>query len=243
MKPKINKKDLSMLITIIAIIAVVIFSGCVGEEKPTEKQGETVTVIDDAGRTVTINTPIESFVYHGHNSYIYETLRAIGVGDRIVGTSDRFVTAGKSRYSEAYFPKLVNFTNVGLLKSPDYEVINVLKPDVVISDEESYYDRDKTPRIPVIAIDVKPTTFKENTMKYGYLFNKEKEAKKYIDWYNKWENEIKNRTEDISDDEKPLVYIGYYDTVEYGSKTFQVPAKDNYRNIMVHTAGGRGMGD
>lgn len=239
MNGKRKIKDLSIVIAVIAIMTVATCFECKSEEK----QGESVTVVDDAGRTVTIKTPIESFVYHGHNSYIYETLRAIGVSNRIIGTSDRFVTAGKSRYSEAYFPELVNFTNVGLLQSPDYEIINTLRPDVVISDEESYYEQEKTPRIPVIAIDVKPASFKENTMKYGYLFEKEEEAKKYVDWYNTWENEIKRRTESISEDEKPLVYIGYYDAVKYGSKTFQLPAKENYRNVMIHMAGGRGMGD
>lgn len=242
-KAKISKKELGMLIAVAAIITAVIFSGCIEEEKPTEKQGKTVTIIDDAGRTVTIHTPIKSFVYHGHNSYVYETLRALGVRDRIIGATDRFVTPGKWRYSEAYFPELVNFTDVGLLKSPDYELINTLKPDVVFTDEERCYDADKTPGIPVIALDVKPTTFKENTMKYGYLFNKEKEAKEYIDWYNKWENVIKNRTKDIPEDKKPLVYIGYYNAVKYGSKTFQLPARDNYRNVIVRMAGGRGMGD
>lgn len=243
MKSKIHKTGLGYLITVLVIIGIGIFLGCISEKEPIEKQGETVTIIDDAGRTVTINIPIKSFVYHGHNSYVYETLRAINVSERIIGITDRFVRPGKYRYSEAYFPELINLTNVGLLKSPDYEVINTIKPDVLITDEERYYEAEKTPYIPVIALDVKPTTFRENTMKYGYLFNKEKEAKEYIDWYNKWENEIRRQIGDIPENEKPLVYIGYYDAVKYGSKVFQVPARDNYRSVMVHMAGGRTLGD
>ena len=243
MKSKKNQEKLSLLILGVFLISIGVFSGCKNENRNTETQGETVTVIDDAGRTVIINMPVESFAYHGHNSYVYETLRAINAGDKIIGVSDRFVTKGKSRYCEAYFPELIGFKNVGLLKTPDYEVINILRPDVVISDEESYYDKDKTPGIHVIAIDVRQTTFKDNTMKFGYLFGKEKEAKKYIDWYNKWENEIKTRIKGLADDEKPFVYIGYYDAVKYGSTTFQVPSKYNYRSAMVHMAGGRTLGD
>ena len=48
---------------------------------------------------------------------------------------------------------------------------------------------------------------------------------------------------DIAAEERPLVYIGYYDAVKYGSNTFQLPARDNYRNLMIDMAGGRGMGD
>jgi len=199
-----------------------------------------LTIIDDTGEAVTLSTPIESFIYHGHNSYIYETLRAIDVADRIVGASDRFVTPGKCRYSEAYYPELCGFTNVGILKSPDYEVVNNLRPDVVITDAEEYYDRTKTPDIPVIANDVRLANFREATMKYGYIFDRVDEAKAYIDWYDGWEETVNEKVETISDDKKPLVYIGYY---KPGSTSFQVPARDNYRAVMVHRAGGKYIGD
>lgn len=239
-KMKVTRREFAKyMLAGAATLAGVSFLGCM-EKSPTEKQGEPRTIMDDTGRTVTISTPIESFVYHGHNSYAYETLRAIGAADRIVGITDRFVTPGRYRYSEAYFPELIGLTNVGLLKSPDYEVINNLKPDVVLTDEERYYDREKTPRIPLIAMDVKLKSFRENTMKYGYLFDRVEEAKEYINWYNDWENEIKKRTEGFSEDEKPLVYIGYYMP---GRKSFQVPAKDNYRSVMVRMAGGKYIGD
>ena len=235
--------NVGLLISMFTSMTLAISATCYSQESSSRDQGEFVTFTDDAERSVKIQTPIESFVYHGHNSYVYETLRAIGVSDKIVGVSDRFTTAGGNRYSEAYFPELSGLKNVGLLKTPDYEVINTLKPDVVISDEERYYEQEKTPRVSMIALDVKPTTFKENTMKYGTLFDREEEAKEFVGWYSKWEDELQKRTAEISEEEKPLVYIGYYDAVKYGSKTFQLPAKDNYRNLMIHMAGGRGMGD
>ncbi|OFV68666.1 MAG: periplasmic binding protein [Candidatus Syntrophoarchaeum caldarius] len=201
---------------------------------------KTLTVIDDTGETVTLSEPVESFVYHGHNAYVYETLRAIGAADRIVGVSDRFVTPGKCRYSEAYFPELlVGCTNVGLLKSPDYEVVNTLRPDLVISDEEKYYDRTKTPGIPVIALDVKMEQFTENTMKYGYIFDKVEEAEEYINWRNGWRDTIEERTAGLSEDEKPLVYFGA--TYTPGSTTTAIYAE--YRGALVRLAGGKNLGD
>jgi iron complex transport system substrate-binding protein len=199
-----------------------------------------MTMIDDTGEVMKFFKPIESFVYHGHNSYIYETLRAIGVSDKIVGTSDRFVTPGKCRYSEAYYPELCGFTNVGILKSPDYEVVNNLKPDVVISDEEQYYDRTKTPDIPLIANDVRLSNFREATMKYGYIFDRVDEAEEYIDWFNDWEDVIDEKVETISEDEKPLILLCYFTP---GATSFSLPARDSYRSVMARKAGGDYIGD
>jgi iron complex transport system substrate-binding protein len=199
-----------------------------------------LTILDDTGEAVTISKPVESFVYHGHNSYIYETLRAIDVADRIVGVSDRFTNPTGYRYSKAYFPELCNLTNVGIITAPDYEVINNLRPDIVITDNEEYYDRTKTPGIPLIANDVMLSNFREATMKYGYIFDKVEEAEAYIDWYDGWEKTINEKTETLSEDEKPLVYIGSYTP---GTTSFQVPARDNYRAVMVRGAGGDYIGD
>ena len=169
-----------------------------------------MTLIDDTGEAVTVHKPIESFVYHGHNAYVYETMRAIDAADKIVGISDRFVTPGKARYSENYYPELVTgCTNIGLLNSPDYEVVNTLRPDVVLSDEERYYDRTKTPDIPVIAMDVRMGQFTESTMKYGYIFDKRDVAEEYIDWRNGWVSTISERTDGLTDDEQPLVFGAY----------------------------------
>ena len=199
-----------------------------------------MAMIDDTGEVLKFFKPVESFVYHGHNSYVYETLRAIGVADRLVGVSDRFVTPGKSRYSEAYYPELCGFTNVGILKSPDYEVVNNLKPDVVISDEEQYYDRTKTPGIPLIANDVRLANFRDATMKFGYIFDRVEEAEEYIAWFNDWEDVIDEKVETISEDKKPLILLCYF---KPGSTSFSLPARDSYRSLMARKAGGNYIGD
>jgi iron complex transport system substrate-binding protein len=202
------------------------------------KQKE-LTVEDDYGEAVTFRFPIERFIYHGHNAYVYETLRAIGVEDRLVGITDRFLTPGKARYSENYFPELMDMTNVGILKSPDYEVINELKPDAVITDEEEYLDRGKMPGIPVIAMDVKMEQFTENTRKYGYIFDKREEAEEYINWRNDWVSMIEEQVEGLSEDEKLLVYFGA--TYTPGSTTTAIYAE--YRGALVRLAGGKNLGD
>ena len=201
------------------------------------KQKE-LTVEDDFGTAVTFRFPIERFIYHGHNSYVYETLRALGVTDRLVGITHRFTEPGGSRYSENYYPELVGFTNVGILKSPDYEVINELEPDAVITDEKSYLESDKMPGISVIAMDVKMRQFTENTRKYGYIFDKREEADEYINWYKGWENQLNERTEELSEGDKRLAWYG-----KPSEKTCRVYAKDHYRNVLVSVAGANSLGD
>ena len=202
------------------------------------KQKE-LTVEDDFGAAVTFSFPIERFIYHGHNAYVYETLRAMDVEDRLVGITDRFLTPGKARYSENYFPELIGMTNVGILKSPDYEVINELKPDAVITDEERYLDREKMPGIPVIAMDVKMEQFTGNTRKYGYIFDKREAAEEYINWRNGWASMIEERVEGLSEDEKLLVYFGA--TYAPGSTTTGIYGE--YRGALVRLAGGKNLGD
>jgi len=197
-------------------------------------------VLDDAGRSVRIPEPVKSFVYHGHNSYVYETLRALGAADRIVGITDRFVTPGGNRYSKTYFPELLKITNVGSLDSVNYEVINNLAPSVVLTDALEYYDPTKTPDTVVVALDVNLTNPKEAAMKYGYIFGKVSEAKEYVNWYSDLENKIQERTKNIPESKRPLVYVSSYNV---DTTQFQVPAKDSYRAIMVKNAGGKYIGD
>jgi iron complex transport system substrate-binding protein len=200
-----------------------------------------LTVEDDFGEAITFRFPIERFIYHGHNAYVYETLRALGVEDRLVGITSRFAEPGGYRCSKNYFPELVGFTNVGILKSPDYEVINELRPDAVVTDEKRYLDMEKMPGIPVIAMDVKLAQFTENTRKYGYIFDKREEAEEYINWHNGLENMLRERIGGLSEDEKPLVYFdGWYTP---GKKSYSVYSKDHYRSLPVRVAGGNNLGD
>ncbi len=199
-------------------------------------------VFDDTARAVRVPEPVKSFVYHGHNSYVYETVRAIGAADKIIGITDRFVTPGGNRYSKSYFPELLsnNVANVGDLQAVNYEVINNLNPDVVLTDAAEYYDYAKTPDTAVVALDVNITNSKEACMRYGYIFGKVSEAKEYLNWYTNIENRIAEKTKDIAEADRPLVYVSSYNV---DTTKFQVPAKDNYRAIMAKNAGGRYLGD
>jgi iron complex transport system substrate-binding protein len=209
-------------------------------EKIINGSEEFLVVLDDTGSSIRIPEPVESFVYHGHNSYVYETVRAIGASDRIIGITGMFVRPGDYRYSEAYFPELSSVTNVGDTNSVNYEVINNLAPDVVLTDAREYYDPTKTPDTAVVALDVNISNSKEAAMRYGYIFGKVSEAKEYVNWMNDLENMIQEKTKDIPESKRPLTYINTYnkDTTKYS-----VPAKNNYRSLIAKNAGAKYIGD
>jgi iron complex transport system substrate-binding protein len=210
-------------------------------QKIIDGKEEILVVFDDTARSVEISEPVKSFVYHGHNSYVYETLRAIGASDKIIGITDRFVRPGGNRYSKTYFPELLSTVeSVGDLQAVNYEVVNNLNPDVILTDAREYYDHTKTPDTPVVALDVNITNSKEAAMRYGYIFGKESEAKEYVNWITEIENEISEKIKDIPESERPLAYFTGYNL----DKTkFSVPGTDSYRAVMIKNAGGKYMGD
>lgn len=203
---------------------------------------EFLVVQDDAGRTVRVDEPIDSFVYHGHNIFVFETLRSIGVSDKIVGVNSDYVTPGLSRYSETYFPELLSVENLGGLQAINYEVINNIKPDLIITDYLEYYDPTKTPDFPTIALDVNITNPKEATMRYGYIFGKVSKAEEYVSWMNDQEKKIKDRIDNIPESERCSVYVCQtlpnVETNKYAS-----PAKHHHYTQEVRNAGGLPIND
>jgi len=201
-----------------------------------------LVVMDDSGRTVKIAEPVESFVYHGHNIFVYETLRAIDVSDKIVGINSEYVTPGLSRYSETYFPELLKVENLGALQTINYEVINNIKPNLIITDYLEYYDPTKTPDFPTIALDVNITNPKEATMRYGYIFGKVSKAEEYVAWMDDQEKKIQEKIESIPESERESVYV-CVGLPDVNTNKYSTPAKHHHYCQQVRNAGGIPIND
>ncbi|MEA1906318.1 MAG: ABC transporter substrate-binding protein [Euryarchaeota archaeon] len=202
-----------------------------------------LTLIDDMDDVVTVAKPISSVVYVGHNAFVYETWRALGMADKIVGTTDRFIKPGGYRYSENYYPEMLSMRSVGTLAEPDFEEIVDIAPDLLYTDEEKYDIKDtaanKIPGLPVICMDIDPAQFTKNTRITGYVFDRRDEADEYIDWRNGWQDRIEDRTEGLSDGERPLVLMSSYTE---GSNEFSVRSGDSSFHPMIVGAGGKNIG-
>lgn len=203
---------------------------------------EFLVVRDDAGRTVRVDEPIDSFVYHGHNIFVYETLRAIGVSNKIVGVNSDYVTPGLSRYSETYFPELLSVENLGGLQAINYEVINNIKPDLIITDYLEYYDPTKTPDFPTIALDVNITNPKEATMRYGYIFGEVSKAEEYVSWMNDQEKKISEKVESIPESKRVSVYV-CVGLPDVSTSKYSTPSKKHHYCQEVRNAGGIPIND
>jgi iron complex transport system substrate-binding protein len=206
-----------------------------------------LTIIDDMGDAVTVQEPINSVIYVGHNSYVYETWRALDLEDKLVATTDRFIKPGGSRYSVNYYPELLEMQSVGTLQEPDFETIVDIMPDILYTDEEQYDIKstaaNKIPGIPVICMDVNPENFAENTRITGYLFDRREEADKYIDWRNGLKSMIEDRTSELSEDEKPSVLLMWFVTPGMNEFSIYSGRNSNEDDLIVGAGGTNTVGD
>jgi iron complex transport system substrate-binding protein len=170
----------------------------VGKEKE-------LTFKDAIGKAVTVHKPVTRVVTLPPSSL--DAIRAIGARDKVVGVS--------TYLDKVYFPELSKLPSVGSSWfTPDYEAILGLNPDIVITLTRSGYpeveDKLGPAGITVIRLEFnKPNLLVDDIRKLGYILDKKDEANEFADWYEGTIDKIKSRTQGLSEDEKPRVYVGY----------------------------------
>jgi iron complex transport system substrate-binding protein len=197
---------------------------------------KSLMVIDSIEDVVTVHKPIKRIIVGG-TTYA-AVLRALDAADRAVGVEEGIPER------KVYYPKLSKLPNIGLThRNQDFEAILDLNPDIVTGSFEKEH-KEKLPGIPVVNLQLSYRThqdFPENTRKLGYILDKREEAEEYIEWWESWINMIKERTDGLSDDEKPRVLIG---KAGYPTPTnYWVLGKANPLSWQCKIAGGKNMGD
>ena len=199
----------------------------VGKEKE-------LTIIDGADRIVTVNKPVERVVLL--RPYAVEVIRILGAKDKIVGVSSSV------KDDEIYFQELSKLPVVGSARDPDLEAILALNPDLVITlAYPSYVAKidGKLPGIPIVCLTLyKPEILVENLEKLGYVFGRKDAANEFIDWYEGCINTIKERTEGISEEDRPRVYLEA--TYSLGEKYKTGGSKTGW-NQKIEIAGGNNI--
>ena len=201
----------------------------VGKEK-------VITIVDEADRIVTIDMPVERIV-SARFGYAAEVMRALGAKDKIVGVGKYLASM------EIYFPELSKLPNVGAGSSMDYEMILSLNPDLVITTQSKPTGHaEKLPGIPVVAFNFyTQKKMNEEVKKLGYILRKKDEAKYFTDsFHKKYTNLIKTRTEGLSEEERPRVYVERH---HKAYKTYAGTCKDGtgYVQQVIDMAGGRNI--
>ena len=189
-----------------------------------------LTVVDSTDRIVTVKKPVERIVTA--TTTVTEVTRMLGAKDRVVGVT-KYVVA-----KPTYFPELSKLPSVGGW-GPDAEMILSLNPDLVTTwehDITTWHLDEKLPGIPVVAFKFRvPAEMKEEIMKLGYILGKKDRAEEFFDdFYDKYIDLIGARTEGLSEEKKPKVYLETW-------YTYQAAGGDSFFQQIIDIAGGRNI--
>ena len=168
-----------------------------------EKQ---LTVIDGRDYIVTVEKPIKRVAVFRPNHF--ETLRSLGVSDRIVGVPK------EKLFDPVFFPELVNLPSYGSKRTPDIEVILNTYPDVVIFWASPLIREGlKTADPSIVQLNFESSDrdyeiYRKDVPKLGYIFDREDRARELLDFQDEIRNSIKAVVDTIPDEDKPKVFAG-----------------------------------
>ena len=191
-----------------------------------------LTLIDSPDRIVTVNKPIERLVVCAPQDI--EVLRSLKVPtkDLIVGIVTAHIDTG-------FFPEFSDVPSVGYRHSPDIEAILNLHPDTVIIAFGRKHAALESAGITVLAVSIREKP--EGVKKLGYVFGKCDEAEEYLDWRENILNSIKEKAENIPEEDKPEVYFetaskfGQYRTHRYSGDFIKAGGGKNIFEGMTGT--------
>jgi iron complex transport system substrate-binding protein len=194
-------------------------------------------------KVVTVDKPVERCVVVSHAG-IAETFRALNSKDKIVGTNKMI------KDNVFFYPEISKLPSVGSWRNLDYEAILNLNPDLILTFTPwGTEEMEKLPGVPVANLCLRflGMHYTDGVRKLGYILDKEEEAEEYANWYDGWTNKIESQTEELSDDEKPRVFItgpgmgaskGQYTTVCKDTRFDQMCAMAGGKSISEDLTGG-----
>ncbi|MBP2143336.1 iron complex transport system substrate-binding protein [Methanococcus voltae] len=169
-----------------------------------------IIVVDSSNRTVSFDKPVTRVVIENINPT--EEIYALGKADSIVGVTERVI-----KYSEIgrYPASLQNRTVIGKIKEPNYEKIAELQPDVVITFTSMPPLPDEMGKtvepfnIKVLGLDLyRMEVWEDEIRTLGKILAVEDSVTNdYINFFkDKW-TLIKERTDKINKEDRPVVYM------------------------------------
>ena len=172
-----------------------------------EKTNTKIVVLDYANRTVTLSKPAEKIVVMADNSFM--VVKQLDAVNKIVGVDSK--TKG---YWDLYLvsktnPELSILPDVGKTKSPNYEYIISLEPDLIFfkGNKDAADTLESKTGIPVAVIISKSGYDFEIYNVIGKLLGKENEAQKVINELCSQKKILEDKLYSIPDESKKSAYI------------------------------------
>jgi len=213
---------------VLMMIPMLILCACTGAGYG-QSSGGVRTVVDQAGRSVEINDPVERIVsgYYISSSACI----ALGLTGRMVGIEARADT--RPIYALAA-PELLALPNVGTAREFNLEACIALEPDLVIMPKQLRDRADILADMGVAVILVDPEGYnelQEMIMLIGDATGVREHAERLLAYYAQMRTAIDIMTAQIT--ERPIVYMGgtgsYLSTVQ----------RDMYQSALISLAGGQ----
>lgn len=210
------KIRLLTLFTILICIGLLL-AGC-GTTEQDSATGEGITITDSTGRTVFIEQPVERVAILDNGTA--EILKALGVIDLLVGNH-------QSVADHPMYPELQDVPVVATHSEINYEKLAEVQPQIVFSSVRAHGVVDEQEHLQGFNIkDVKlnlrnPDLMKEEVLLLGKIFNIEEKAQELVDFYNKHEQYIQSRVDQVPLEDRPTIFV------EYHSGDFKTGAPDS----------------
>lgn len=203
-----------------------------------------LTIDDGTEDAVTVEMPVKRILVEYTDNA--ELVRILNAKDRVVAV-DYLIAQ-----TEIQFPELSKVPCVGNMFNPDYEAVLNENPDLLLAFSNDIDEKkEKLPDTAVVHLGLyypdlfnpDESRFTYGVRKLGYLLNATGAAAEYIDWRIALIDNIRSKTGDIPENEKPRVFICSYGDIIAGKKTFRTYAMLDTLTQMSIMAGGKNIAE
>ena len=234
-------KNLNKLLALLlAVLMVTAMAACGNTETPEVSDGPTaveypLTVTDMAGREVTLEAAPERIVsgYYISSSACI----ALGLTDKMVGIEDK---STKRPIYQLAAPALIDLPNVGSAKAFDLETCIATEPDLVILPMKQKDTAETLTEMGIPTLLVLPESHEQLMEMFtliGTATGTMDKAEALIGYYNTKLAEVAALTANLTEEEKPVVYLGST------SDILRTAPAEMYQASLIGAAGGKNAGD
>ena len=187
------------------VSSIFLFIGC--SKKQTVNMLTGISVTDYAGRTVSLEKPAERIIILADNSF--QIVKELDAVDKVVGLDSKTKGYWNLYLMSKTNPELVSLPDLGKTKSPNYEQIISLNPDLILlkgNKDAADVLQNKT-GIPVAAIVSKSGYDFEIYSLIGKLLGKDKTAELVIKELKSQKENLESLLKSVLENEKKSAYI------------------------------------